>query len=388
MKWKTGPVFLAFVAMGFIDAVGPFFGLARTEFHLSSTAAALIPFVGLSMFGLLSVPAGVLQNRHGKKFVLLLGLSLALAGVLNASLALGSFARFLVTIVLLGAGAAILQVAGNPLMRDVSPEGKYARNLSLAQFVKAIGSLSGPIIPVIAARRFGASWTVIFPIYSIALLVSFMAASALKLPDLSHRSTPTTFRSCIALLRNPFILAMTCAIFLYVGAEVSLSAAIPLFLKERFGLDINRVGLLGTGLFFTALTIGRFCGGIILNWIEPARLLLITCIVALLSLLGLFVPMEGLAVTSFFLAGLGFANIFPLLFSSTIERMPERGDEISGLLVTAILGGAVLPLAFGILADRTSVQTAMLVPLLAILYVQILAGTQWHRSHRLLQVEL
>lgn len=380
MKWKTTPVFLAFVAMGFVDAVGPFFSLARAEFHLSSSIAALIPFVGLSMFGVLSIPAGVLQNRRGKKFVLLFGLLMALVGVLNASFGLNSFPRFLMTIVLLGAGAAVLQVAGNPLMRTVSPKGKFVRNLSLAQFFKAIGSLSGPLIPAIAARFFGMKWTVIFPIYSIALLLILVAAGTLKVPDKGAGSKSTSFRSCIALLRNPFILAMTCAIFLYVGAEVTLSAAIPLFLQERFGLDISKVGLLGTGLFFTALTIGRFCGSMILNWVHPARFLVATCIVALLGLCGLFVPLSGVAAAGFFVSGLGFANIFPLVFSSTVERMPERSDEISGLLITAIVGGAVLPLVFGVVADRSGVLTAVLVPVCAILYIQILALAQCRRE--------
>ena len=152
MKLRTLPVFLAFLAMGFGDAVGPFVSLAKSEFQLSNAVASLIPFVGFSMFGLLSVPVGLFQDKRGKKFVLLMGLAVALVGLLNATFGLSSFPSFLVTILLIGAGAAILQVAGNPLMRDVSEAGKYSRNLSLAQFVKAIGSLSGPLIPVVAAR--------------------------------------------------------------------------------------------------------------------------------------------------------------------------------------------------------------------------------------------
>ncbi|MGC4056110.1 MAG: MFS transporter [Paludibaculum sp.] len=138
MRLRTLPVFLAFLAMGFADAVGPFVSLAKNEFQLSNSVASLIPFVGFSMFGLLSVPVGLLQDKKGKKFVLMMGLLVALLGLLNASIGLGSFAQFLVTVMLVGAGAAILQVAGNPIMRDVSEEGKYARNLSLGQFIKAI----------------------------------------------------------------------------------------------------------------------------------------------------------------------------------------------------------------------------------------------------------
>jgi fucose permease len=373
MKLRIVPVFMVFLAMGFVDAVGPFVGLAKNEFHLSTAAASLTPFVGLGMFGLLSIPAGIFQSRHGKKLVLMLGLSVALSGVLIASLGLSSFPLFLLTIVLLGAGVAILQVAGNPLIRDVSTEGKFARNLSLAQFVKAIGSLSGPLLPVIAARYFGASWKVIFPIYTVALIVTLAAAGMLKVPSSQDGTTAATLRSCLSLLRRPFILAMTCGIFLYVGAEVSVSAGIPLFLKERFGLEIGRVGLLGTGLFFMALTTGRFCGGLILSWVKPASFLVTTCAISLAGLGAIFVPVGAVAAAGFFLAGLGFANIFPLVFSTALEHMPERGNEISGLLVTAIVGGAVLPLIMGVVADHSSVRTALCVPIAAILYVFVLS---------------
>ena len=88
MKIRTLPVFLAFLAMGFGDAVGPFVSLAKGEFQLSNAVASLIPFVGFSMFGLLSIPVGLLQDKRGKKFVLLLGLAVALVGLLDATFGL------------------------------------------------------------------------------------------------------------------------------------------------------------------------------------------------------------------------------------------------------------------------------------------------------------
>ncbi|MGA2196406.1 MAG: MFS transporter [Bryobacteraceae bacterium] len=373
MKLRVLPVFLAFLAMGFADAVGPFVSLAKNEFQLSNSVATLIPFVGFIMFGLLSVPVGVFQDKRGKKFVLVMGLLVTLAGLLNASFGLTSFGRFLVTVLLVGAGAAILQVAGNPIMRDVSGEGKYARNLSLGQFVKAIGSLSGPVIPVVAARFFGVSWEVIFPIYAVAILVTVLAVSALRVERGQAERKAATLRSCVALLKNGFVLAMVAAIFLYVGAEVCVSAGIPLFLKERFDIDINSVGLLGTGLFFTALTIGRLSGGVILNWMSPRKFFLATCAVSVAGLLGLWLPDRTLAVASFFLVGLGFANIFPLVFSRAVESLPERTNELSGLMVTAIVGGAFLPPIMGFVADHSTVQISFLVPLAAILYVSVTA---------------
>jgi MFS transporter, FHS family, L-fucose permease len=369
MRFRTLPVFLAFLAMGFGDAVGPFVSLAKNEFQLSNTVASLIPFVGFIMFGLLSVPFGVFQDKRGKKFVLMMGLSVILVGLLNASFGLDSFGRFLLTVLLVGAGAAILQVAGNPIMRDVSSEGKYPRNLSLGQFVKAIGSLSGPVIPVVAASLFGVSWKIIFPIYAAAILITLLAVATLRVAREEPEHTAATLASCLALLKNGYVLAMVGAIFLYVGAEVCVSAGIPLFLKERFDVDINQVGLLGTGLFFTALTIGRLSGGVILNWMPPRKFFPLTCAVSVAGLLGLWLPDRTLAVASFFLAGLGFANIFPLVFSLALESMPQRANELSGLMVTAIVGGAFLPPLMGLAADHTTVQISFLVPLAAILYV-------------------
>jgi fucose permease len=369
MKLRTLPVFLAFLAMGFGDAVGPFVSLAKSEFQLSNTVATLIPFVGFSMFGLLSVPVGLFQDKRGKKFVLLMGLAVALVGLLNATFGLTSFPSFLVTILLLGAGAAILQVAGNPLMRDVSDEGKYSQNLSLAQFVKAIGSLSGPLIPVIAARCCGASWRVIFPIYAVAILITILAMSGLRVEEKRSKQRPATLASCLKLLGNGYVFAMVATIFLYVGAEVSVSSGIPLFLKESYQIDINKIGLLGTGLFFLALTIGRFSGGVILGWISARKFFIVTSVVSILALAGLFVPDRTVAVTSFFLAGLGFANIFPLAFSITVETMPQYTNELSGLMVTAIVGGAILPPLMGLVSDHSSVQIGFLVPLLAMVYI-------------------
>jgi fucose permease len=369
MPFRTLAVFLAFMAMGFADAVGPFVSLAKAEFQLSNTVASLIPFVGFSMFGLLSVPVGLMQDKRGKKFVLVLGLLVAFVGLLNASFGLTEFWRFLVTVLMVGAGAAILQVAGNPIMRDVSEPGKYSRNLSLAQFVKAIGSLSGPMIPVVAARYFGADWKVIFPIYSACLLVTILAIAPLRVEEKKQEARAATLGSCLGLLRNGYVLAMVMAIFVYVGAEVSVSAGIPLYLKERFEIDINKVGLLGTGLFFMALTVGRFSGGVILNWMPPRRFFLVTCAASILGLLGLYVPDSTVATASFFVIGLGFANIFPLVFSLAVERMPEHTNALSGLMVTAIVGGAFLPPLMGLVADATSVQASFLVPMAAILYI-------------------
>ncbi len=284
------------------------------------------------------------------------------------------FELFLVTILLIGAGATILQVAGNPIMRDVSAEGKFSRNLSLGQFVKAIGSLSGALIPVLAVRYFGVgkeAMFAIFPIFGAAVLIALLANLGLKAKE-THGDghTPATFSSSLEMLKNGYVAMMVFALFLYVGAEVSLSSGIPIYLHDRFMVDTTSIGWLGTGVFFLALTIGRFSGGVILNWMKPKTFFVITCVLSLLGLLCMFLPSATLAATGFFLIGLGFANIFPLIFSIVIDRIPERANELSGLMVMAIVGGAIVPPVMGLVADMTkSVQAGFIVPLLALLFI-------------------
>ncbi|MCX7668986.1 MAG: MFS transporter, partial [Anaerolineae bacterium] len=258
----------------------------------------------------------------------------------------------------------------------------YSRNLSLAQFVKAIGSLSGPVLPVIAARWFGASWQVVFPIYSAAVVLTILAVLPLKVEERrTPDQRPATLASCLKLMGNGYVALMVFAIFFYVGAEVSVSAGIPLYLKDRFGIDISRTGLLGTGLFFLALTLGRFSGGVILNWMEPKTFFLITCLVSIAGLLGILVPSPAVSAACFFVAGLGFANIFPLVFSITVDAMPEHVNALSGLMVTAIVGAAFVPPMVGYVSDLfSSAQAGFLVPLGAILYVTAAAFANLRRA--------
>jgi MFS transporter, FHS family, L-fucose permease len=108
----------------------------------------------------------------------------------------------------------------------------------------------------------------------------------------------------------------------------------------------------------------------VLTWIKPKRFFVSTCLLSIAGLLGIFLPFEPTAVVGFFLAGLGFANIFPLIFSITIDARPAQANALSGLMVTAIVGGAFLPPLMGLLSDAThSVKAGFVVPLAAILFI-------------------
>lgn len=373
---KSVPIFLAFLAMGFGDVVGPLTSQLQNEYALTNFAAGLVTFMGFIMFGLLSVPLGIFQDRKSKKFVLQLGLIAALLGLVLPILGnYSSFILILVSLLLLGTGATMLQVAGNPIMRDVSPEGKYSRNLSFGQFVKAIGSLSGALIPIMAAKFWGLDWKLLFPVYSALIIITLFYLSLTKIKEKEiDKANVASFKSCLGLLKNPFVATMVVGIFLYVGSEVSMSAKLPNYLTHKFNFDIKEFGLWGTLFFFLALMAGRFLGGVILNWLKPKKFLTITAVISLIGIAGLYLSTTPvLGFVSIAIVGLGFANVFPLIFSITIDTMPERGSEISGLMVTAIIGGAFVPLIFGAVADVFSLMAGFLVPALCLAYILIIS---------------
>lgn len=381
-KVNTFPIFLAFLCMGFGDVVGPMVSLAKETFELTNFLATLLPFSGFIMFGILSIPMGIYQDKKGKKKVLLIGLAVAfiglllpiLSGMYGPKVALGSvdlqskFYVILGSILLLGAGATVLQVSGNPIMRDVSAPGRFSSNLSLGQSIKAIGSSLGFLLPPFAAMA-GMDWTLLFPIYAVLILITFGWTSTLKVEEIKHEDEkPASLVSCLSLLKNKYILMMVFSIFVYVGAEVSMSSGIPILLKEEFGIEGFSLWL-SWALFFLPILIGRFLGAAILTKIKPIKFLLATVIMAIIGVLLLLFGNTTIAYAGIILVGLGFANIFPLVFSITVDKFPERANELSGLMVTAIVGGAFIPPIMGYVADSTRVLWGFLVPLACLVYI-------------------
>jgi fucose permease len=183
---------------------------------------------------------------------------------------------------------------------------------------------------------------------------------------------PASIGSSFALLKNPYVFLMIFGLFLYVGAEVGVNSWIATYLSEKFQLDLGSLATGGIAFFFVALSIGRLLGSAILNFVSARRFLVMTALLGVLGMLGIILGTREVAVVSIFAAGLGFGNIFPLVFSILIDRMPERSAELSGLLCMAIAGGAVMPWLMGVVDDRFGITAAMLVPFLSCLYILVL----------------
>lgn len=373
MRLRTTPVFFAFFVMGFVDAVGTLVGFARDEYQLSGFMAGLLPFFGFIAFAIFSVPGGVLMDKKGKKFLMRLSLAIVLVGEALPTITTG-YVLLVAAIFLIGIGMTLLQVAGNPIMRDVSEEGRFARNLTFAQFIKGLGSIAGPAV-AIALVSHGLPWNSIFAIFGAVVAITLAGVAQLKVDEKKGADKPkASIGSSFALLGNGYVFTMILGLFLYVGAEVGVNSWIATFLNQKFQFDLGSLATGGIASFFVALSIGRLIGSAVLNFTSARRFLVVTAALSTLGTLGIMLGSKEVAVASIFLTGLGFGNVFPLVFSMLIDAMPERSAELSGLLCMAIAGGAVMPLVMGVVNDAFSSATAaMAVPFVSCLYILLLS---------------
>ncbi|HPC59292.1 MAG TPA: MFS transporter [Verrucomicrobiota bacterium] len=342
---RTLPIFLAFFLMGLADAMGPMSDAVEKHYQVSKVMSTLLPFFVFIAFAIFSVPGGLLAARIGKKKLLLLGLGLNAVACLIPSLQAPAFPVLLGCIFLLGIGTTFLQVSGNPIMRDVSAAGHYSRNLAFAQGIKGIGSTASTyLVTAVTSIAFFASmgWRGTFPLFFILMSVAFVGVLLVRVQE-SKAEVPPSIGSSLGLLKQPVFFLAVLGIFLYVGAEASMGRFLFPGLKEM-GVSEETASKFGPAMFFLLLTIGRLLGGVLLT-VMSAR----TCfrLSALLGLVGAGAIMTGsptLAIPGVFAAGLGFANIWPMLFSITVEEKPQCANELSGLMCMAISGGAIVPL--------------------------------------------
>jgi fucose permease len=372
VKLRTLPILLCFFVMGFVDAMGPMASTIQKQYDLTSFMAALLPAFAFVAFAVFSVPGGVLAARIGKKRLLLIALALIALGVLVPSAIVPGYGLLLASIFVLGVGTTLMQVAGNPIMRDVSAEGRYARNLTFAQFVKGVGSVgSTALVAWLAVGEMG--WRRAFPVFLALTVVGLVTVTLLKVQE-TRSDEPPSIASSLALLKEPAFGFAVLGIFLYVGAEVGLSTWLGPRL-EALGLPGDRAKFLGPTLFLASLTVGRLLGSGVLSLVPARAFFRISAALGVLGILAVLSGVAPLAVAGVVACGLGFANIWPVLFSLTVEERPERSAELSGLMCMAIFGGAVLPPLMGKLKDVVGMGPAFLVPLAAFAYLVVLSLT-------------
>lgn len=365
------PVLFSFFIMGFVDVVGISTSYVRQDFSLSNSLANLLPMMAFLWFAIFSVPTGILMNKAGRKNTVLFSMVITFVAMIVPFIVY-NFPVILVAFGLLGIGNTILQVSLNPLLTNVVREDRLTSSLTLGQFIKAVASFLGPLIAAVAASKFG-NWKFIFPSFGILTLLAglWLWLVPIKENDINEKSS--SFRQCFSLLNDPVILLLFIGILTVVGLDVGLNTATPKLLMDRTNLVLEKAGL-GTSVYFAARTTGTLLGAILLLRFSARKFFVASTIVGVATMTVLL-AINGLwaILGLIFILGFSLANVFSIIFSFALQRKPEKANEISGLMIMGVAGGAIIPPLMGVFSDVAGSSGAMTVLLIALLYLLFLA---------------
>ena len=370
------PVMFGFFVMGFVDIIGMTINYVSADFtNLSASVVSLLASSCFIWFLIASIPTGLLMNRIGRKKTVLLSFLVQILAFLLVFIKY-DYITTLIAFSLLGIGNTILQVAMNPLVSDVVPGDKLTGTLTIGQLVKAVCSLTGPIfVSWFASTTFG-DWKVIFTVYALITLLGFIWLMLTKVEEEKiENADTTTFATSLRLFSDKYILAFFIGILVLVGADVGVNTCFPKYLQDTCGLDLNEAAL-GNSVYFFTRTVGALIGGILLMKVSESKFFNISVIVALVGLAGLIV-FRGYWSSMIFVSvfGLGYSNLFAIIFSMALKRRPDRVNDVSALLVMGVAGGGVLPPIMGLITQTTGNQwSAILVIAIVWLYLFALMG--------------
>lgn len=373
------PVMLAFFAMGFVDLVGIASNFVKNDLQLSDSVANILPSLVFFWFLIFSVPTGVLMNKIGRKKTVMLSLLVTLISLAMPIFG-NSFAVMLLSFSLLGIGNAIMQTSLNPLIAAITGGRNLASTLTFGQFVKAIASFSAPYLATWGATKaipdFGLDWRVLFLIF---LLVGTIATLWLGLTPIEEKknedqeetvSVGRQFAGSVKLLAKPIVLLSFIAIMCHVGTDVGINTTAPKILMERLGIDLNAAAF-ATSLYFIFRTAGCLTGSFFLRIMKTRTFYIASIVMIALGILLLFYETnQWMLYAAIALVGFGNSNVFSMIMSQALLSVPEKQNEVSGLMIMGLFGGTVFPLLMGICSDAVGRQAgAVFVLAIATLYL-------------------
>ncbi|WP_414647517.1 MFS transporter [Dysgonomonas sp. UBA7710] len=358
-------VMFGFFIMGFVDIIGISTNYVKNDFsHLTDSVVNLISLSCFFWFLVLSVPTGMLMNKIGRKKTVLISFAFHVLAMC-LPLAAYDFTTVLIMFGLIGIGNTLLQVSLNPLVADVVNSDKLTGTLTLGQFVKAVSSFIGPIL---AASVVGSTlgWRMIFPIYAALSLLAFIWLSLTPIEDRRSEKSNISIKNTLELFKDKYIVAFFIGILVLVGVDVGMNMTFPKLLMEKSGLSVEDAGM-GNSIYFLSRTVGAFLGGILLMKSSESKFFIYSVWIALAGLVLLCINANlwaTLACVAVF--GLGYANLFSIIFSLALKRIPEKANEISALLIVGVSGGAILPPILGVVTDAFKTQVSAIILIAAI----------------------
>ena len=368
---KLVPIMLCFFAMGFVDLVGIASNYVKADLNLTDSEANIFPSLVFFWFLIFSVPTGILMNKIGRKKTVMLSLVVTFVSLLIPVFG-DNYGVMLCSFSLLGIGNALMQTSLNPLLSNIISGDKLASSLTFGQFVKAIASFLAPYIAMWGATQamptFGLGWRVLFPVYMVIAVIAVLWLGATPIEE-EKPDKASGFVSCLKLLGSPFILLCFLGIMCHVGIDVGTNTTAPKILMERLGMTLDEAGF-ATSLYFIFRTLGCFSGAIILQKVSARSFFVVSVICMLLAMAGLFVAdAEAVIYTAIALIGFGNSNIFSIIFSQALLAVPEKKNEISGLMIMGLFGGTVFPLFMGFASDAMGQDGAVAVMTVGVIYL-------------------
>lgn len=379
-KFAVLPVMFGFFIMGFVDIVGVATSYVKADFAgMDDKVSGLISLSCFLWFLILSIPTGMLMNRIGRKKTVVVSFAITALAMLIPVLKY-DFAFVLVAFAMLGIGNTMLQVALNPLVTNVVSAEKLTGTITLGQFIKAMSSFLGPILAAMFAGSVW-GWKAIFPVYAAVTVLAMAWLAVSPIQEQLIEKSEITFARTFSLLRDKYIVLFFIGILVLVGVDVGMGVTFPKLLQERCSLPLEKAGM-GNSVYFLARTVGAFLGGVVLMRFSASKFFTASSCLALVSLVGLIFS-RNLTLILFFVAlfGLGYANLFSIIFSLSMQKMPQKTNEVSALLIVGVSGGAVLPPLLGVITDTFGTQGSALITL-AIVWVYMVALIPFVRNVR------
>ena len=371
-KLSLIPVMLCFFAMGFVDLVGIASNYVKEDLNLNDATANLFPSLVFFWFLIFSVPTGILMNKIGRKKTVLLSLVVTVVSLLLPIFD-ESFGVMLASFSLLGIGNALMQTSLNPLASVVTSGKHLASTLTFGQFVKAIASFMAPYIAmwgaVASIPTFGLGWRVLFPIYMIIGVVATLLLASTPIEEEKIEGEASGFVDCLKLLGKPIVLLSFIGIMCHVGIDVGTNTTAPKLLIERLGWSLNEAAF-ASSLYFIFRTIGCFTGSFFLRIMKSRTFFTISIVMMALSMVVMFFGNSTFMLyIAIALVGYGNSNIFSIVFSQALLALPEKKNEVSGLMIMGLFGGTVFPLLMGFASDAIGQIGAVLVMAVGVVYL-------------------
>lgn len=353
----------------------------KNVFQLNYTQSMLIQFCFFSAYFIVSLPAGALVKRITYKWGIVTGLLVAAIGcaLFIPAAKLQVYPLFLGALFVLASGVTILQVAANPYVTVLGAPETASSRLTLTQAFNSLGTtlapLFGAFLILAAATNEGAnaeSEAVQFPylLLALAFLVLAIVFAVLKLPNAKTEEQNKDKPVGDSAWRYSHLVLGAIGLFLYVGAEVSIGSFLVSFLSEpQIGNLSETQAAHYVSYFWGGAMIGRFVGAAAMRYVADDKMLAFNALAAILLLVLTVFSTGQIAMWSVLALGLFNSIMFPTIFSLALRGLGGNTSQGSGILCLAIVGGAIIPLVQGVLADVVGIQYAFLMPILCYIYI-------------------